>query len=150
MPKFQAPSDELIKKFDSILKKTSIVDLIQFRILDSPSLKEPIMIAKASPIVNHLNSIDVLLYFNEELFDMLDESLQDIAIEEKLAQVYFDSEKDKVVMLKPDLTTFSGIIGKYGDEYFRLFESIKAMKQQKEEKAKEEKLSAKPKKGKKF
>lgn len=53
----------------------------------------------------------VALY--EDLFDKVDNETQDYWIESLLSQISYDSEKDKVVITKPELAVGRGMYAKY-------------------------------------
>ncbi len=134
MAKYQEITDLTQEKFDKVLETTGIPEFITFKLLHNEKQKEPITIVKASEVFKYINKIDVLVFINETMFDKLDTTpiFQTIIIEEALAQVYYDSEKDKLTMIKPDLVTFSGILGKYKNDYLAAFECVKTLKGQKE------------------
>ena len=55
-------------------------------------------------------------------------------VEELIAAVYFDADKGKVSIIKPDINTFSLLLRKYGyEKYETLHESVKALFAQTEE-----------------
>jgi hypothetical protein len=48
-----------------------------------------------------------------------------IVAEESLSSIHFDSEKDRIIISKPDVVTFSGILAKHSfDKWNVLRESI--------------------------
>lgn len=53
---------------------------------------------------------------NEDLFRVFDEESITILIEQELDKVSINIDNGKIKLIKPDLTTFSGIVSKYGIE----------------------------------
>ena len=80
---------------------------------------------------------------NEELFDNLDEQTQDVLIESLLSQVSYDSEKEKIIITKPELQVSLGMHHKYKDVIAQKLEAAYYTLQQIEERKKEEKAQKK-------
>lgn len=80
---------------------------------------------------------------NEELFDNLDEQSQDVLIESLLSQVFYDSEKEKISIIKPELNVGLGMYHKYKEVAVQKLELAYYTLQQLEEKRKEEKAAKK-------
>jgi hypothetical protein len=71
---------------------------------------------------------DIIILLNEQIFEQLDEEQKLMVVEELIARIYFDNEKDKISIVSPDVNTFSLLLRKYGyDKYEVLHESIKAL-----------------------
>lgn len=143
MSNFIEISDELEKQFNDIrTKQTSLPDFVTIKLLNNPKQKDIFKVFKASKIVTYLNQIDALVFINEDLYNMLDEESQSILLEEALAYISYDSEKDVTNITTPDVVSFSGLISKYNEKFFRYHELVKMLIQQKED----DKSSKKPKK----
>jgi len=101
---------------DKFLLAISVADLENFvdiRILGCEDQKDITKVVKATPIVQHLTGSEILLTVNEAVFELLQPLYQDIVIDEALARIYFDAEKGKVILKKPDFETFSLVLEKY-------------------------------------
>ena len=85
----------------------------------------------------------ICLALNEELFDLLDVETQNVLIEGLLAQVSYDSDKEKVIITKPELNVSIGMYHKYKDIAVQKLECAYYTLQQIEEKKKEEKEAKK-------
>lgn len=91
----------------------------------------------------------ICIAVNSELFEVLDEQSQDILIESLLSRVYYDSEKEKIVINKPELNVELGMYHKYKDiavqklelAYYTLKQIEDKKKQEKESKKKAKKTS---------
>lgn len=103
--------------------------------MSNPKLKVVGKVIKANEIVKHLNDIDVVILLNETIFDQLEEEQKMIVAEELVAEIFYDSEKDVLKLIKPDLVTFSGVVAKYGyEKYMRKKESVASLFQSESEK----------------
>lgn len=140
MSKYVEISDDLQKQFNEIRdKQTSLPDYVEIKLLHDPKLKTIYKPIRASNVVQYLNQIDAFIFFNEDLLDMLDDESRKIAIEEALAYISYDSEKEVLSIAQPDLISFSGLVSKYNDKFFRYHEITKTLLQQKEDEAKDKK-----------
>lgn len=81
----------------------------------------------------------VCIAINERLFLQLDDQSQNVLIESLLSQIWYDSEKDKIVITKPELNVGLGMYHKYKEIAVQKLELAYYTLQQMEEKRKEEK-----------
>ena len=81
----------------------------------------------------------VCIAINERLFLLLDDQSQTVLIESLLSQVWYDSEKDKIMIVKPELNVGLGMYHKYKEVAVQKLELAYYTLQQMEEKRKEEK-----------
>ena len=94
----------------------------------------------------------VCVALNERLFDVLDEQTQDVLIDSLLAMIYYDDEKGKVVINKPEIHVSLGMLDKYkqvavqkAEVAYRTLESLNDKEKQEKEAKKAEKANAKKK-----
>ena len=91
-------------------------------------MKEIAKVVKANDLVKHMTNEDIIILLNEQVFEQLEDEQKLMVVEEQIAKIYFDEEKDKLSIVSPDVNTFSLLLRKYGYErYERLNESIKAL-----------------------
>ena len=83
------------------------------------------------------------LAVNEELFDNLDDQTVTILIESLLSQIGYDSEKDKIIITKPEINIGVGMLHKYKEVAVQKIEAAYYGLQQIEQKKKEEKEARK-------
>lgn len=62
----------------------------------------------------HVGKDVVAIALVEEAFDQVDDETKDLWIEGLLSQIYYDQEKEKVVITKPELNITAGMYNKYG------------------------------------
>lgn len=85
----------------------------------------------------------VCVAINEELFLLLDDQSQTVLIESLLSQIYYDSEKEKIIINKPELSLGLGMYHKYKEVAPQKLELAYYTLQQIEERKKEEKAAKK-------
>lgn len=149
MAKYSRDLDESLEK--KVKELASSVGLREQGITIEPirlnSKKSYGEVIKANELVTLFtgDSDMVCICLNEELFDELDEQTQIVLIESLLSQVSYDSEKEKVVITKPEIHVGLGMLHKYKEVVVQKLEAAYYGLQQIEErkkKAKEEKKAA--------
>lgn len=102
-------------------------------------------VIKANEIVTLFtgDSDMVCVAINEELFLLLDEQSQTVLIESLLSQIWYDDEKEKITIIKPELNVGLGMYHKYKDIAVQKLELAYYTLQQIEEKKKAEKEARK-------
>lgn len=114
MSKFYNLSDDTIETFKSIVSKKSFPFNINFQFVGSESQKNLIKISKISDQFAFLLEKELLVSMNEDLMLVFDEESVIILIEQELDKISVNIDTGKVKLVKPDLTTFSSLINKYG------------------------------------
>ncbi len=107
MAKFDEIYETTQNTFNKVLDNTMLPQFVDFKLLSNDKQKQIVKVFKAGEILNHMTNIDVFVVLNEGIFDQLEEDQQLLVVEEALAYVYYDGEKDTLKILRPDLTTFS-------------------------------------------
>ena len=134
MAKYEEPFEDTSIIFDQFIGQIDNLRDVSIKIIAQENLKEIGKVTKASDLNKHMHSYDVVILLNETVFVTLEEEQRLMVVEELIAQIFFDWEKEKVSIIKPDINTFSLLLTKYGTEkYLRLRESIKAALAQNEE-----------------
>ena len=149
MAKYADVSPDTQQLFDKVLESTSIPDYVSFKLLQSETEKNPMKILKANPLVEHLTKFEVVIIVNESFLDDLGEENTEILYDELIAGVFFDNEKNKLIIEKPDFSSYKSIMRKYGTKINDVKEAVQLIIQQKEDAAKEAKQAKLDKKNKK-
>jgi hypothetical protein len=89
---------------------------VNFEFVGSETQKSLIKISKLADQFSFILSKDVLDSINEDLMNVFDDESVEILIEQEIDKITTNIETGKVRLVKPDLTTFSGLINKYGIE----------------------------------
>lgn len=102
---------------------------------------ELIKIAKGTEVIEHYaDKTDmIIIYIYEAAFDLLDEQIKRINIENAIEGIIFDSEKDKISIKKPDITMHSSIYRTYKFEAVKAIEMASLIISQIEQKEKDTK-----------
>lgn len=134
--KFQSVLDETQEMFNELLNKTSLPSYVRFKLVHNPKQKTIANVVKASDLYSNILSLItgedyerlIVIILNEEWFDKLsDENLKTLVLEEALASVSYDMEKDRISIEKPNVQTFMTILKKYGvDETIKVKEIEKS------------------------
>lgn len=149
--KFEEVSPDVEKLFDEVRDKTSIPQWIEFKVLcNNKQKREVVKIVKSSDLVEVLTEgVNFAIIINEDIFNELPDDMKRMAIDECLAGVAV-SDSDAVSLIKPDFSTYSGVLAKYGDgEVIKMKESIKSLYDTQKQKEDEEKAAKKEKRGRK-
>ena len=129
MAKFEEVYDETLKLFNTHISESSIPSFLRIKILSNESLKDiPGKVSKSQDIVKFMTNYDVIIQINEPIFDDLNDDQKEYIVKDLLAQIHYDMDKDKVNILKPDVTTFSGVLRQFDiDTYLGIKETISSL-----------------------
>lgn len=113
--KFYDLCDETVESFMKVYKKKSIpFNLgLQFVGCDQKML---IKISKLPDQYAFLLRNDLLVSINDKLMSVFDDESIQILMEQEIDKISINMDNGKIKMVKPDLTTFSSLINKYGIE----------------------------------
>lgn len=138
MSKYYELSDDTIKTFHEIFNKKTFPLAIGFQFIGCESQKQLIKIAKMPDHFEFLLGKELLVTMNEDLFRVFDEESITILIEQELDKVVINIDNGKIKLIKPDLTTFSGIVNKYGIEKVARANQVEELYDQQKKDGKEE------------
>jgi hypothetical protein len=128
MAKFTEVFDDTQTLFTNFINQIDSLSEVNVKILGNNRLKEIGKVVKANDLLKHMTNEDVIILLNEKIFDNLQDEQKMMVVEELVARLYYDSEKDKLTIINPDVNTFSLLLRKYGyDKYEVLHETIKAL-----------------------
>lgn len=148
MAKYEEPFEETLEIYNRLIASTGLERYVNITILTNNNAKEIFKINKANDLLKYRTGDDIIIVLNEKVFDQLTPEQRVILAEESLASISFDTEKDKIVISKPDVVTFSGVLSKHTFEVWNILrEAIKTIYTA-EQQAEDEKKAAteKPKK----
>jgi hypothetical protein len=114
MAKYEEVYEDTKELVDAAFQKSNLHVLMNMRVLRVEKQKEVIKVAKAGDMVRFLNGIDVFMFIHEDLFDRLEAESKNILIEEAIARIKFDVEKEKLTIDKGDVHTPSLLLKKHG------------------------------------
>jgi hypothetical protein len=116
MSKFYSLSDETIDTFKSVFNKKSFPFNVGFQFVGSESQKNLIKITKMPDQFAFILEKELLVSINDDLMSVFEEESIQILMEQEIDKISVNMDTGKIKMVKPDLTTFSGLINKYGIE----------------------------------
>ncbi len=147
MAKFEEVFKDTQELFSKLITKADLERFVHIKILANNRLKEIGKVVKANDLVKHMTNEDVVILLNERIFEQLEKEQQTMIAGELLASVSYDTENDKLIITKPDVHTYSGLLRKYTyAKYEVLLQSIKTLFQVEKDKEDASKAAtAKPK-----
>ena len=130
MSKFYKLSETTIQKFKQIYNRKSFPFNIGFEFIGSEAQKNLIKISKLSDPIAFSLEKEMQVMINENLLDVFDSESIDILIEQELDKISINMDTGKIKLIKPDLTTFSSLINKYGIEKIAKANKVEELYQQ--------------------
>jgi hypothetical protein len=116
MAKYHEVFEDHEELFINFISQIDSLRDLNVKILGCNRLKEICKVSKASDILKHMTNEDVIILLNEAIFEKLEAEQKNMIVEEYVARIYFDPEKDKLTLINPDFSTFSLLLLKYGAE----------------------------------
>ena len=116
MSKFYEVSEDAVQIFEDVFSNKSFPIKVDFQFIGAEKQKQLIKISKLPEQYSFLLKKELLVTINEDLLNVFDDESIKILIEQELDKVSIDIDSGKIKMIRPDLTTFSSIINKYGIE----------------------------------
>jgi predicted house-cleaning noncanonical NTP pyrophosphatase (MazG superfamily) len=113
--KFYDVSEETQNKFLEIVRKKVLND-VSFQFIGNDSQKVVCKVSKLSDQYEYLLKNHILVSVNEVLMSKFDDESIDILLEQEIDKISFNIETGKVKLIKPDISTFSSLIKKWGIE----------------------------------
>ncbi len=114
MSKYYKLSDDTIDTFNEILKKKLLSTCINFEFIGCETQKCLIKINKIPENYLFIIGKELLVSINEDVMLNFDNESIEILIEQEIDKISINMDSGKIKMIKPDLTTFSGLVEKWG------------------------------------
>ena len=138
MGKFYEVSQDTQDTFYEVFNKKTFPMSVKFQFLGSESQKTLIKISKLPDQYSFLLEKELLVLVNEDLMSVFDSESITILIEQEIDKISIDTQSGKIKMIKPDLTTFSSLISKYGVDKVAKANQVEELYQQQLKDGKEE------------
>lgn len=113
MADYIEPHQETTNLYNQAIDASDLGKFINITIVVNDRAKEIFKVVKANDLLKFRTQDDVLIVINEKILDKLTAEQRRVVVEESLASISYDTEADKLVISKPDVVTFSGILQKY-------------------------------------
>lgn len=128
MAKYEEPFEDTAALFNQVIDRANLGNFITIRILTNNKAKEIFKVSKCSDIEQFKTGDDINIFINERILEKLTPEQKLIVAEESIASISFDTENDKIVINKPDVVTFSGVLRKHTFATWNVLrESIKTL-----------------------
>jgi hypothetical protein len=138
MSKFYDVSSDTQDTFLKVFNKKTFPLSIKFQFIGAEKQKSLIKISKLPDQYSFLLDKELLVQVNEDLISVFDEESVTILIEQEIDKISVDTQSGKIKLIKPDLTTFSSLISKYGVDKVAKANQIEELYQQQVKDGKEE------------
>lgn len=112
--KYYELSSDVIKNFTEIFNSKSFPREVNFLFQGNAKQKTLIQISKIPEKYSFPLNKEILVSINEDIYDRLDEESIVILFSQEIDKVSINMNNGTIKMNKPDLTTFSGIVNKFG------------------------------------
>ena len=149
MAKLGAVSDDTRNLVDEILGKSGLANFVNAEVMSISKQKQIVTVKRANATTEYLaNKPDsICIYVYEEAFDRLDDNARFLIMEDALITVYYDTEKDKIVITPQQISVTVGGRAKYGEPLINAVEAgVHAIAQIEEEERERKEQSKKSKK----
>lgn len=149
MAKLGAVSDDTRNLVDEILGKSGLANFVNAEVMSISKQKQIVTVKRANATTEYLaNKPDsICIYVYEEAFDRLDDNARFLIMEDALNTVYYDTEKDKIVITPQQISVTVGGRAKYGEPLINAIEAgVHAIAQIEEEERERKEQSKKSKK----
>lgn len=137
MSKFYKISDDTISLFKTTFSKKSFPFNVGFEFVGSESQKNLIKISKIPDQFSFIIEKELLVQINEDLMQVFDTESIQILFEQEIDKISVNMDTGKIKMVKPDLTTFSSLINKYGIDKIARANKVEELYSQQKEDAQE-------------
>jgi hypothetical protein len=128
MAKFDEPFEDTQALYDEKIKAIGLDQFINITVVVNNTAKDLFKVNKANELLKYRTGDDVLIVLNEKIFEQLTDAQKHIVVEDSLASIHYDTEKDRLVITKPDVIAYSGILSKFTFETWNVVrESIKTL-----------------------
>lgn len=130
MARYEEPFEDTQSLFNEVIESTGLNNFINITVLANNKAKEIFKVNKSNELLKYRTGDDVIIVLNENIFEKLTDEQKRIVVEEAIAYISFDSEKDKVIITQPDFMAHSGILRKHTFNTIEVVrESIKTLYQ---------------------
>lgn len=141
MAKFGKASEETQELVDRIASETGLVQFMDIETVSVPKSKKVIDIKRCPPLGEHVagkrDVVCIIVY--EKAFERLDSEQQELLMRDAFNMIYFDSEKDRIVIGCPQIVVSCGGRAKWGERLVNSAETAVLVIQQIIDEEKEEK-----------
>lgn len=134
MAKYEQVFEDTQELFNQKILDAGLNRYMTVTVLATNQSKKIYDVTKANEITKFRTGDDVYIFVNELIFEQLPQEQQQIVAEEAIAEISFDTEKDKIVITKPTFTAHDSVIAKHTYDVIKVVrESVKSLYQKRKE-----------------
>lgn len=138
MSNFYQLSQDTVDTFDTVFRKKAFPVDTKFQFIGNSKQKKLVEITKIADKFAFLLDRELLVSINEDVMMAFDDESVGILLEQEIDKISINLDTGKIKMLKPDLTTFSSLITKYGIEKVAKANSLEELYDQQKQDAQED------------
>ena len=145
MAKLFKLTDETLNLINKVATEFGLTSYVNIKCFGIGKQKQVIKVKKASPTEEGMgNSTDcVIVIVAEDVLLRLTDEQQELLVRDALSQVFYDNEKDKILVIQPEVCITLGGWQKWGEKLINTQEMAIIARQQLEEEERERKAAEK-------
>ena len=145
MAKLVQVSQETQELVDKIIEETGLVHYMNIKCLSITKQKQVVKVSRANATTEYFGNCPdtVILYIFEDVLDRLTDEQKELILRDAVNQIYYDNEKDKIVVTPPQICATVGGRQKWGHDLIDTLETCVLVMEQIEEEEKERKAAEK-------
>ena len=145
MAKLFKLTDETLNLINKVATEFGLTSYVNIKCFGIGKQKQVIKVKKASPTEEGMgNSTDcVIVIVAEDVLLRLTDEQQELLVRDALSQVFYDNEKDKILVIQPEVCITLGGWQKWGEKLINTQEMAIIARQELEEEERERKAAEK-------
>lgn len=136
MDRFYELSEDTIAEFFNIFNKKAFPVSLKFLFLGDSKQKNVIKITKVPDDYSFALGKELKVTINEDLMNAYDDESVEILFEQEIDKININIESGKIKLVRPDLTTFSSLVNKFGIEKVARANKVEELYQEQQNDAK--------------
>lgn len=136
MDRFYELSEDTTAEFFNIFNKKAFPVSLKFLFLGDSKQKNVIKITKIPDDYSFALGKELKITINEDLMNAYDDESVEILFEQEIDKININIESGKIKLVRPDLSTFSSLVNKFGIEKVARANKVEELYQEQQNDAK--------------
>jgi len=136
MDRFYELSEDTTAEFFNIFNKKAFPVSLKFLFIGDSKQKNVIKITKVPDDYSFTLGKELKVTINEDLMNAYDDESVEILFEQEIDKININIESGKIKLVRPDLTTFSSLVNKFGIEKVARANKVEELYQEQQSDAK--------------
>lgn len=136
MDRFYELSEDTTAEFFNIFNKKAFPVSLKFLFIGDSKQKNVIKITKIPDDYSFALGKELKITINEDLMNAYDDESVEILFEQEIDKININIESGKIKLVRPDLTTFSSLVNKFGIEKVARANKVEELYQEQQSDAK--------------